>query len=194
MHILKVVNPWFWSKFLNIFQVFFSVEETLVLWFDDVVFLKGCFLDHENDILLLSENLHILKGVNPWFWAEVPNIYRTYFCLKETLVLSFDDLVFSKGGFLDHKNDILLLSKNLHILKGVNPWFWSEVPNIYRTYFSGKETLVLSFDDVFFLKGGFLDHKNDIFLQLKKSAYLEEVDAFFRWKIANIFVAYFSLQ
>ena len=42
------------------------------------------------------------------------------FC-KRDLSLSFDDVVFSKGGFLDDKNDILLWSKNLHIVKGVNP-------------------------------------------------------------------------
>ena len=32
------------------------------------------------------------------------------------------------------------------------------------THFSVEENLGLSFDDVFFSKGGFLVHKNDIFL------------------------------
>ena len=40
-------------------------------------------------------------------WSEVPNIFRTYFSVQKTLVLSFVDVVFSKGGFLDYKNDIL---------------------------------------------------------------------------------------
>ena len=40
---------------------------------------------------------------------------------KSDLGFTFDDLVFSKGGFLHHKNDILLWSKNLHNLKEVNP-------------------------------------------------------------------------
>ena len=35
-------------------------------------------------------------------------MFRAYFSVKEKLVLSFDDVDFSKGGFLDHKNDILL--------------------------------------------------------------------------------------
>ena len=41
--------------------------------------------------------------------------------LKETSVLSFDDVVFSKEGFLDDKNVILLHSKKLHFFKGVYP-------------------------------------------------------------------------
>ena len=72
-----------------------------------------------------------------------------------TLVLSFEEVVLSKGAFLDHKNDILLWSKNLHILKGVNPRFSSKVPNILQVFFSVKETLVLSFDNVVLSKGGF---------------------------------------
>ena len=35
-------------------------------------------------------------------------MFRAYFSVKETLVLSFDDVVFLKRGFLDRKNDILL--------------------------------------------------------------------------------------
>ena len=157
-------NSWFWSKVSNIFPNYFSVKETLVLSFDNVVFSKGAFLDHKNDILRWSKNLNILKEVNPWFWSEVPNIFRAYFSVKEKLVLSFINVVLSKGGFLVHKNDILLYSKNLHILKRVNPWFSSSVPNIFRAYFSVQETLVLSFDYVVLSKGGFLVHKNDILL------------------------------
>ena len=59
--------------------------------------------------------MHILKRVNPRLRSEVRNIFRTYFSVKETLLLSFEDAVFLKGGFLDHNNDILLWSKNLHI-------------------------------------------------------------------------------
>ena len=91
-------------------------------------------------------------------------MFRAYFSVKETLVLSFDDVVFSKGAFLDDKKEILRYSKNLNILKEVNPWFWSEVLNIFRAYFSVKEALVLSFDDVVLIQRGFLDHKNDILL------------------------------
>ena len=89
--------------------------------FNHVVLSKGGFLVHQNDILLKSKSLHILKRVNPGFSLEVSNILRAYFSVQETLVLSFDHVVLSKGGFLVHKNNILLQLKNLHILKRVNP-------------------------------------------------------------------------
>ena len=44
------------------------------------------------------------------------------------------------------------------------PMILSKIPNIFRAYFSVKETLVLSFHDVDFLQGGFLDDKNVILL------------------------------
>ena len=34
-------------------------------------------------------------------------MFRAYFSVKETLGLSFDDVVFSKGAFLDDKKEIL---------------------------------------------------------------------------------------
>ena len=52
--------------------------------------------------------MHILKQINPGFLLEVSNILRAYFSVQETLVLSFDHVFLSNGGFLVHKNDILL--------------------------------------------------------------------------------------
>ena len=52
---------------------------------------------------------------------EIPNIFQAYFSVKETLALWLHDVVYSKGGFLDDKNVILLLPRNLRICKGVNP-------------------------------------------------------------------------
>ena len=45
-----------------------------------------------------------LKG----FRSKIANIFRAYFTVIERLFWSFDDVFFSKGGFLDDKNDILL--------------------------------------------------------------------------------------
>ena len=55
-----------------------------------------------------SQKKKILKRVNPWLSSKFPNIFLAYFSVEETLILSFDYVVFSKGGFLVHKNDILL--------------------------------------------------------------------------------------
>ena len=52
--------------------------------------------------------MHILKGVTSRFPSLDPNIFQTYFSVRETLVLSFEDVVSSKGAFLDHKNKMLL--------------------------------------------------------------------------------------
>ena len=46
--------------------------------------------------------------INPWLWSSVPKIFRAHFPVQETLGLSFDHVFLSKGGFLVHKNDILL--------------------------------------------------------------------------------------
>ena len=64
--------------------------------------------------------MHISKSVNPEFGSKIANIFRAYYSLKETSVLSFDDVVFSKGGFLDDKNIILLIvEKFAFVLKGL---------------------------------------------------------------------------
>ena len=149
------------SKYLS--SLLFCKRD-LSLSFDDVVFSKGGFLDDKNDILLWSKNLHIVKGVNPWLWSKFLNIIQAYFSIKETLVLSFDDVVFTKGAIIDDKNTKQLKIKNLHIVKGVYSWFWSKFLNIFQVYFSVTGTLALSFDDVVFSKGAFLDDKNDILL------------------------------
>ena len=44
--------------------------------------------------------------------------FNVFFSLGVTLVLSFDDVFFSKGGFLDHKNDILLVLKSAYFKRG----------------------------------------------------------------------------
>ena len=59
------------------------------------------------------------------------------------------------------------------ILKGVNPWFWAEVPNILRAYFSVKKTLVLSFADVLFLKRSLFRQQKGYFTTVVKFAYFK---------------------
>ena len=79
-------------------------------------------------------------------------MFRAYFSVKETLVLSFVDIFFLIRGFLDHENVILLKSKNFDIFKGIIPWFSSKVLNIFSDCLSVKETLVLTLNDDFFFQ------------------------------------------
>ena len=90
-----------YSKFLS--SLFFSVKRDLGFSSDDVVFSKWVFWDDKNVISLWSKNWHFSKGVNSWFFSKIPVIFGTYFSGKETSVFSFDDVVLSKGGFLDNK-------------------------------------------------------------------------------------------
>ena len=150
------------SKYLSTL-LFCTRDLRFVVW--SCCFVKRrLFIPLKRQCTIVENVAYFKKGVNPWFSSEVPNIFRIYFSVQETLVLSFDHVVLLKGGFLVHKSDILLKSRKLHILKRLNPWFSSSVQNIFRAYFSVQETLVLSFDHVVLSKGGFLDHKNDILL------------------------------
>ena len=49
-YISKGVKLWCWSKVPNISLAYFSAKKTFVFSIDDVVFLKGCFLDDKNVI------------------------------------------------------------------------------------------------------------------------------------------------
>ena len=75
-------------------------------------------------------------------------------------MLSFGDFVFSKGGFLDDKNvDHFTIVENFADIfpKGLN----YDAGQKFQISFV-KRTLFLSFDDVLFSKGGFLDNKEVI--------------------------------
>ena len=57
--------------------------------------------------------MHILKGVTSRFPSQVPNIFQTYFAVRETLLLSFDDVVFLKGAFLAILLSLLFIKRDL---------------------------------------------------------------------------------
>ena len=134
------------SKIPNIFRAYLSVKETLVLSFHDFVFSKEGFLCDKNVIFQWSKNSHFQKGLTNDYVKNSKYFFESSLLLKETLVLSFGDIIFLKGGFFDDKNVML------------------KIPNIPRALFSVQETLVLSFHDVVFSIGGFLDDKNVILL------------------------------
>ena len=87
------------------------------------------------------------NGLNHDSNKKTPYIFPFYVSVKETLVLSFDDVVFSKGGFLDYWNVILLESKNLYFSKYLSSLLFC------------KRDLVFEFVSS---KRGFLDYKNVI--------------------------------
>ena len=65
----KSVNPWFWSKW-PFFQLFFlgNIGQENVL--NDILERKNAFLGYKNKKFKKSNNWHLSKGVNPWFWCK----------------------------------------------------------------------------------------------------------------------------
>ena len=66
----------------------------------------------------------------------------------------------------------LTIVEKFAFFKKVNPWFWSKITNMFRAYFFVKETLVLSFNDVFFLQ-------KEAFYMIKKSFYYSRKSGIF---------------
>ena len=50
----------------------------------------------------------------------------TFFFLQYKLGKYLYDILERKNDFLDYKKNKFRKSKNLHFLKWVNPWFWSQ--------------------------------------------------------------------
>ena len=50
----------------------------------------------------------------------------------------FYDILDRKNAFLGYKNKKLKKSKNWHLSKGVNPWFWSKNACFLNFYFLGN--------------------------------------------------------
>ena len=47
----------------------------------------------------------------------------------------FYDILERKNAFVDYKNKYFKKSKNCHISKGVNPWFWSKKGIFFNFFF-----------------------------------------------------------
>ena len=76
-------------------------------------------LDDTNVILLQSKNLHFSKVVNPWFWSKIKDIFWGTSLWKRARFLSLDDVVFTKGGFLDEKKCHFTIVEKFTFLQGV---------------------------------------------------------------------------
>ena len=71
-----------------------------------------------------------------------------------------------KNAFLGYKNKKFIKSKNWHIPKGVNPWFWSKNGHFSRIFLDniGQEKV---FYDILERKNAFLGYKNKNFKKSK---------------------------
>ena len=53
------------------------------------------------------KNSHFQKGLTHDYGKKFQIFFGVFSSVKETLVLSFGDVIFSKGGFFDDKNVML---------------------------------------------------------------------------------------
>ena len=65
------VNPWFWSKNVHFFQIFFFGNIGQENVFYDILEEKNAFLSYKSKKFKKSKNWHFSKGVNPWFCSKV---------------------------------------------------------------------------------------------------------------------------
>ena len=134
--------------------------------FYDILERKNGFLGYKNKRLKQSKNWHFSKGVNPWFWSKNGH-FLNFVCLGNIgQANAFYDILERKNAFLGYKNKKLKKSKNWHLSKGVNSWFWPEIGHFSNFVFSGNICQANVFYDILQRKNAFLAYRNK---KLKKS-------------------------
>ena len=118
-----------------LFQLFFLGnigQENIV---NDILERKNAFLGYKKKKFKKPWNWHFSKGVNPWFWsinARFSNFIFLGNIGQENIV---NDILERKKAFLGYKNKKFKQSKNWHISKGLNPWFWSKNGHFSKFFF-----------------------------------------------------------
>ena len=92
----------------------------------------------------------------------------------------FYDILERKNTFLCYKNKKFKKSKNWHLSKGVNPWFWSKIGHFSFFIFIGNIGQENVFYDILERKNAFLDYKNKKFKKSKNWHLSKGVNPWFR--------------
>ena len=121
---------------------------------------ENTFLAYKNKKLKNSKNWNFSKGVNPWFWSK--NGYFSNFVFSGNIGQGnfFYDISERENDFLGYKNKKFKESKNWHISKGINPWFWFKNGHFSNFFFSGNIGQANVFYDILERKNDFLGYKN----------------------------------
>ena len=138
----KGFNPWFSSKNAHFSNFFFLGNIGKENVFYDILERKNIFLGYKNMNLKKLKNSHFSKEVNSWFWSKNDHFSNFFFLVKISQENVFYDILKRQNDFLGYKNRMLKKSKNWHVPKGVNPWFWSKNGHFsnffFRQYRPGK--------------------------------------------------------
>ena len=135
--------------------------------FYDILERKNAFLECKNKKFKKSKNWHFSKGVNPWFWSKKGHFSNFLFSGNIGQGNVFYDILGRKNAIHGYKNKNLKKSKNWHVSKGVNPWFWSKSGHFSKFVFSGNKGQANVFYDILERKNDFLGYKNKKFKKSK---------------------------
>ena len=91
----------------------------------------------------------------------------------------FYDLLERKNAFLGYKNKKFKKSKNGHLSKAVNPWFWSKNGHFSKFFFLGNIEQENVFYDLLERKNAFLGYKNNKFKKSKNGHFSKRVNPWF---------------
>ena len=137
--------------------------------FYDILHQKTpAFLCDKNKKLKKSKNWVFSKGVSPWFWSTIGDLWIFFFLGNLGQENVCNDILERKNAFLCYKNKELKHAKNWDFFKGVSPWFWSKVGHFFIFFFLGgnlgQENV---FYDILERKNAFLGYKNKELKQAK---------------------------
>ena len=111
-HFSKGVNPWFWSKNGQVFQICFFRQDRPGKCLLRYSRTKNAFLGYKNKKFKKSKNWHFSKGVNQWFWYENGHFSTFLFSQYRPIKILFYVILERKNAFLGYKNKKFKKSKN----------------------------------------------------------------------------------
>ena len=172
------------------FQVFFLgniCQENVIC---DILERQIAFLGYKNKNFK-SQKINIFpEGFCPKVGIFRPFFFSRQYYRPENV---FYDILGRKKAFLSYKNKKFKKSKNWHISKGVNQWFWPNNGHFFNFLFLGNIAQQNYFYDILERKNAFLGYKNKTLKKSKYWHFSKEVNPWFGPKMA-IFSGFFFRQ
>ena len=152
----KGLNPWIWSKNGHFSNFFFLGNKGQANVFYDILERRNAFLRYKNKKLKKTKKLTFFQRGWPLFLFKYDHFFNCVFLGKIGRANVFYDIVERRNAFLGYKNNKMKKSKNWHLSKGVNPWFWFKNGHYFNIVFSGNIGQGNIFHDILQRKNAFL--------------------------------------
>ena len=135
---MVLVQKW---PFLQIFLLGNIGKEN---FFYDILEEKNAFLGYKNKKFKKSKSWLFSKGVTHGFGPKMAFL-QVFFLGNIGQENVFYDILERKNAFLGYKNKKFKESKNWHVSKVVNPWFWSKNGHFSNFFFLAVYARKMSF-------------------------------------------------